>query len=88
MNSINWKLRIMNKATLISLISLVVAFIYSLLGLFNIVPPIGQSEIQQVLVMIVELLAALGVVVDPTTQGVSDSEQALGYQEPRPDNVG
>ena len=28
------------------------------------------------------LLSILGVVVDPTTQGVGDSQRALGYVEP------
>ena len=29
------------------------------------------------------LLALLGVVNDPTTQGTGDSQQALGYQVPK-----
>ena len=28
------------------------------------------------------VLTALGVVMDPTTEGVSDSERALSYEEP------
>ena len=83
--NINWKLRLKNKATLISLITVIVTFVYSILGIFNIVPPLGQSEVQQLLVMIVELLVGLGIVVDPTTSGVSDSEQALEYNEPKVD---
>ena len=30
------------------------------------------------------LLALLGIVVDPTTEGIGDSERALGYDEPYP----
>ena len=30
-------------------------------------------------------LAVLGVFVDPTTAGVSDSKQALGYEKPKKD---
>ena len=33
--------------------------------------------------LLVNLLVALGVVVDPTTQGVGDSERAMGYTEPK-----
>ena len=29
------------------------------------------------------LLAILGIVADPTTAGVGDSEQAMGYDEPK-----
>ncbi|HFU9652545.1 TPA: phage holin, partial [Streptococcus agalactiae] len=31
----------------------------------------------------VTLLVLLGVVTDPTTEGLSDSEQALNYHEPK-----
>ncbi len=33
------------------------------------------------------VLAILGVVTDPTTDGVSDSTQALEYTEPKKDNI-
>ena len=79
--NINWKLRLKNKATLISLITLTLAFVYSVLGLFGIVPSIGKDELQQTLVMLVELLAGLGIIVDPTTEGIGDSEQALEREE-------
>ena len=31
----------------------------------------------------VNMLCMLGIVVDPTTKGVKDSEQAMRYTEPR-----
>ena len=31
------------------------------------------------------VLAILGVVTDPTTKGIGDSEQAMGYDNPRED---
>lgn len=33
------------------------------------------------------VLAILGVVTDPTTSGIADSEQALTYTEPKKDNI-
>ena len=33
--------------------------------------------------MVVELLVLLGVVTDPTTKGVTDSEQAMTYEQPK-----
>lgn len=33
-------------------------------------------------------IAVLGVFVDPTTHGVTDSEQAMGYTEPKKDVTG
>lgn len=82
---INWKLRLKNKPTLIALIALVVGFVYQLCGLFDIVPAISQDEIVQGLGIVINLLVALGVVVDPTTAGVRDSQAAQTYQVPRSD---
>ena len=33
--------------------------------------------------VVLTILAALGIVVDPTTKGVSDSSQALEYEKPK-----
>lgn len=33
------------------------------------------------------MLAILGVVTDPTTSGIADSEQALEYTEPKKNNI-
>ena len=83
--NINWMLRLKNKTTLISLITVTLTFVYSILGIFGIVPSIGQNELQQTLVMLVQLLVVLGIVVDPTTEGISDSKQAMEYEEPKVD---
>lgn len=32
------------------------------------------------------VVAVLGIFIDPTTEGVSDSEQAMTYNSPRKDN--
>lgn len=81
--NINLKLRLQNKATLAALIAAVIAFAYQLCGIFGVVPPVGQDAVVQAAGIILNLLVALGVLVDPTTQGVADSEQAMGYDEPR-----
>ena len=36
-----------------------------------------------IVVMLLHILAFVGVVSDPTTKGLSDSEQALTYDKPR-----
>ena len=43
--NINWKLRLQNKTTLITLITTVVAFIYSILSLFGVTPGIAQDQV-------------------------------------------
>lgn len=79
----NFKLRIQNKATLIALISTAVALIYQVLGSFDIVPKISQDLAIQIGAYVVTLLVTLGVIVDPTTQGIGDSGMAMNYTEPR-----
>lgn len=80
---INWKLRLQNKTTLVTLIALCVTFVYQLLGLFGVVPTVSQDEIINTIGLLVNILVVLGVVVDPTTAGVGDSTNALNYQSPK-----
>ena len=81
--NINWKLRLKNKATLVALIALVASFVYGLLGIFGVTPMISQDAVVHYATMVVDLLVLLGVVVDPTTAGISDSDLALSYDVPR-----
>lgn len=80
---INWKLRLKNKTTLVTLVTLVIAFGYQVLAAFDVVPKVSESALTELVMMLINILAALGVVVDPTTAGVGDSTQALGYEEPK-----
>ena len=82
---INWKLRFKNKTTLTAIVVAAIAFIYQVLALFGIVPSVAESQVVEVVSMLINLLCLLGIVVDPTTSGVTDSEQALTYEEPRED---
>ncbi len=80
---INWKLRLQNKTTLITLIALIITFIYQVISFFGIVPTVSEEEITNALVLLVNILVTVGVVVDPTTAGITDSKQALTYNEPK-----
>lgn len=82
---INWKVRFKNKTWLISFVVTVLAFVYQVLGLFEITPAISQNDVVQLITLIVNMLAAVGVVVDPTTAGVSDSQRAMTYDSPKKD---
>ena len=83
---INWKLRLQNKTTLLALIGAVVALVYQVLGIFEIVPAVSEDSVISATAVIINLLVALGVVVDPTTSGVSDSTRALCYECPKEDD--
>lgn len=83
---INWKLRLQNKTTLLALIGAIVALVYQILGIFEIVPAASEDSVISAAAVIINLLVALGVVVDPTTSGVSDSTRALCYECPKEDD--
>lgn len=81
--NINWVLRLKNKAILTALIAAALAFGYQVAGIFGVVPPVSQDALGQAAMLLVNLLVALGVVVDPTTAGIGDSERAMNYTEPK-----
>ena len=79
---INWKVRFKNKVWLGSFFSLVVGFVYSLLALFDVFPAVTQNLVVQLLNQVLTFLGLIGVIVDPTTAGLEDSNRAMGYEEP------
>lgn len=76
---INIEARLKNKVFLISMSVLLISIIYKVLSLFGIAPSVDEHAILEVVSMVVDFLALLGVVVDPTTKGINDSERALTY---------
>ena len=79
---INWKVRLRQPAFWIATILVVISFVYSVLALAGVVPSITEESIQNVFITIVAMLAQLGIVVDPTTKGISDSDRAMNYDKP------
>lgn len=79
---INWGLRLRNKATLLALVSALVVFIYSIAQALGLELPVNQQQIMDAVTALLAVLAALGIVVDPTTEGVYDSTRALLYDKP------
>ena len=80
---INWKLRFKNKVTLTAIVVQLIAIVYAALSMANFAPKIGEDAILSFVYMIIELLCLLGIVVDPTTEGAKDSQQALLYSCPK-----
>ena len=78
MKNINWKLRFKNKATLLAIASTVILLIQQL-G-FKL-----PDNIADIVNTFLTLLVLLGVINDPTTEGISDSPKALTYNEPKKD---
>lgn len=84
---INWKLRLKNKTVLAGIVSAILLFIKQLTELFGIDIGNQLEQISGVLGSILALLTGLGVLVDPTTQGASDSGISKTYTKPRNENV-
>jgi len=80
---VNWKLRFSNKVTLTAIVLAAIALIYQVLAIIGVTPQISESQLVQLAGMVINLLAVLGIITDPTTAGVSDSDQALGYDKPK-----
>lgn len=80
---INWKVRFQNKVTLTAIVMAIVALVYQVLGIIGVVPAVAESTIVEIAGMVINLLVLLGIVVDPTTEGAGDSQQALTYTEPK-----
>ena len=84
---INWKVRFKNKMFWLAFIPAVLLLIQVIAAVFGIT--IDVSTISKKLIDVVNaffvVLALLGIVTDPTTKGVSDSTQAMSYNEPRED---
>ena len=84
-NRINWQVRFRNKIWLGSFLSLIVSFIYNILALFDIFPTVTQNAVAQLINQVLTFLGLIGVIVDPTTAGIGDSERAMGYEVPYQD---
>jgi phi LC3 family holin len=55
--------------------------------LFRFTVSVTQNHVLQLVNQVLTFLGLIGVIVDPTTAGLGDSDRAMGYQEPWDDNV-
>lgn len=79
---INWKVRLKNPMFWLTVIPAVITFVYTVLGAFDVVPALSQDVVVNIVTAIITALTTIGVLIDPTTKGVGDSERALGYDRP------
>lgn len=82
---INWKVRIKNKNFWLTVIPATLLLAQAIAAVFGFTIDIG--EVGNKLITVVNsafgVLAILGIVTDPTTKGLSDSERALTYDKPK-----
>lgn len=79
---INFAVRMKNAYFWMTFIPALVSFIYTVLSLFDVVPSISENMIIQIASAIITALSTMGVLIDPTTEGISDSARAMLYRKP------
>jgi phi LC3 family holin len=84
---INWKVRFKNKTWLTMFLSLIIGFVFNMLRMFEIYPSFTQNQVVEVMGQVLTFLGLIGVLVDPTTSGILDSNRAMGYDEPWKDEA-
>lgn len=82
---INWSVRVRNKTFWLAVIPAALLLIQAVGEALGFPLELGDlgDKLLGVVNALFALLALLGVVNDPTTQGTGDSQQALGYQVPK-----
>lgn len=83
--SINWKVRIRNKGFWLALVPAVLLLVQVCAAPFGYEWDLGVlgAQLAAIVNALFAVLAILGIVADPTTAGVGDSEQALRYEKPK-----
>ena len=83
--NINWIVRIKNKTFWLALIPAVLLLIQVIAAVFGFTLDLGDlgNKLLDVVNALFSVFVILGIVTDPTTDGVGDSTQALTYTEPK-----
>lgn len=84
---INWTVRIKNKNFWLALIPAVLLLAQVVAAVFGYELDLGDmgNKLIDVVNALFAVLVILGIVTDPTTEGIGDSERAMAYTEPRED---
>ena len=85
---INFKVRFKNPVFWLTVIPAVITFVYTVLGAVGVVPSLSEDVVVNIVTALISALTTVGVLVDPTTKGVGDSERAMSYDAPNDDSAG
>lgn len=89
MKNINWKVRIKSKTFWLAVIPALSLTVQAIASVFGFEYDFGVLVNKLIVVVntIFTLLVIIGIVNDPTTSGIMDSQQALAYDKPKKDVV-
>ena len=82
---LNWKVRFKNKNFWLTIIPAMLLLIQVVASVFGFTLELGNlgDKLLAVVNAVFGVLAILGIVTDPTTKGVSDSDLAMTYDKPK-----
>lgn len=82
---INWKVRIKNINFWLAIVPALALVAQAVAGVFGLTLDLSETSarVLDLVNAVFVVLTILGIVTDPTTAGVSDSERALTYEEPK-----
>jgi len=88
MSKINWIVRLKNKNFWLAIIPAVIVLIQQVGNTFGLQVYLGElgNNLLNIVNTVFIILAILGIVNDPTTDGLTDSTQALTYDTPKTDD--
>lgn len=81
---INWKVRIRNRAFWLAVIPAVLLLVQSVAAMFGLTLELDAfgARLAAIVNQLFLLLTLLGIINDPTTQGLHDSDRAMEYEVP------
>ena len=85
--NINWKVRLKSGPFWMGIASAIITAVFYILNLCGAVTNVTAGQIIEVVQMLLLIPASIGIISDPTTKGVQDSQLAMTYDAPKVDNT-
>ena len=83
--NINWKVRLKNKHFVLTLVPALALLVQAFMAIFGLTIDLTAivNHIGAFVNALFIVLAIIGIVNDPTTDGLKDSDKAMTYDEPK-----
>lgn len=83
--NVNWRVRLVNRTFWVSIIPAILLVVQLVLDLVGIEMDFGEwgNKLVAIVDAIFIVLSIMGIVNDPTTEGLNDSVRAMTYDKPQ-----
>lgn len=85
--NINWKVRLKSGPFWMGIASAIIMAVFYILNLCGVATNVTASQIIEVVKLLLLIPASIGIISDPTTKGMRDSQLAMSYTAPKADNA-